>query len=195
LRPFLSHILVLRMLLLSRKWICFLKSSNFVRSTYVHAFLESEEINSSWSIYRMKDELAGEVPVAFTMRIEGSNICENEIKQFVAKEVRYSRFSLFYYMTNITLAYSCIYTRPQKKSESVLPCMLAPVDVVWYSFSKEPKLTFCTTLQVVFYKRINRVFFTDSIPKNPSGKILRKDLRARLAAGISGGDIQPPSKS
>jgi 4-coumarate--CoA ligase len=38
--------------------------------------------------------------------------------------------------------------------------------------------------QVVFYKRINKVFFTDSIPKNPSGKILRKDLRARLAAGI-----------
>jgi 4-coumarate--CoA ligase len=39
-------------------------------------------------------------------------------------------------------------------------------------------------LQVVFYKRINKVYFTDSIPKNPSGKILRKDLRARLAAGI-----------
>ncbi|KAL7162037.1 hypothetical protein ACSBR2_042499 [Camellia fascicularis] len=38
--------------------------------------------------------------------------------------------------------------------------------------------------QVVFYKRINRVFFVDAIPKAPSGKILRKDLRARLAAGI-----------
>nr|CAB3471051.1 unnamed protein product [Digitaria exilis] len=42
--------------------------------------------------------------------------------------------------------------------------------------------------EVVFYKRINKVFFTDSIPKNPSGKILRKDLRARLAAGIPNGD-------
>jgi 4-coumarate--CoA ligase len=39
-------------------------------------------------------------------------------------------------------------------------------------------------LQVVFYKKIHKVFFTDSIPKNPSGKILRKDLRARLGAGI-----------
>jgi len=39
-------------------------------------------------------------------------------------------------------------------------------------------------LQVVFYKKIHKVFFTDSIPKNPSGKILRKDLRARLAAGV-----------
>ncbi|VAI44587.1 unnamed protein product [Triticum turgidum subsp. durum] len=70
-----------------------------------------------------KDDLAGEVPVAFVMRIEGSEITEDDIKKFVAKEV-------------------------------------------------------------VFYKRIHKVFFTDSIPKNPSGKILRKDLRARLAAGI-----------
>lgn len=38
-------------------------------------------------------------------------------------------------------------------------------------------------MQVVFYKRINRVFFIDAIPKAPSGKILRKDLRAKLAAG------------
>ncbi|CAK8574539.1 unnamed protein product [Lathyrus sativus] len=38
--------------------------------------------------------------------------------------------------------------------------------------------------QVVFYKRINRVFFIDVIPKSPSGKILRKDLRAKLAAGF-----------
>ncbi|KAL6873385.1 hypothetical protein ACP4OV_013467 [Aristida adscensionis] len=79
------------------------------------------------AVVSMKDELAGEVPVAFIVRIEGSEISENEIKQFVAKEV-------------------------------------------------------------VFYKRINRVFFTDSIPKNPSGKILRKDLRTRLAAGIPSSD-------
>ncbi|KAL6559710.1 4-coumarate--CoA ligase 1 [Orobanche gracilis] len=38
--------------------------------------------------------------------------------------------------------------------------------------------------QVVFYKRINRVFFVDTIPKSPSGKIPRKDLRAKLAAGF-----------
>nr|ACA09448.1 4-coumarate:CoA ligase [Bambusa emeiensis] len=79
------------------------------------------------AVVPMKDELAGEVPVAFIVRIEGSEISENEIKQFVAKEV-------------------------------------------------------------VFYKRINKVFFTDSIPKSPSGKILRKDLRAKLAAGIPSGD-------
>lgn len=38
--------------------------------------------------------------------------------------------------------------------------------------------------QVVFYKRINQVFFIDAIPKSPSGKILRKDLRAKLAAPL-----------
>jgi len=38
--------------------------------------------------------------------------------------------------------------------------------------------------QVVFYKRIGRVFFTDSIPKAASGKILRKVLTARLNEGL-----------
>ncbi|XXG58285.1 hypothetical protein AAC387_Pa04g0634 [Persea americana] len=75
------------------------------------------------AVVPMKDDLAGEVPVAFVAKSNGSNITEEEIKQFVAK-------------------------------------------------------------QVVFYKRINRVFFVDSIPKAPTGKILRKDLRARLAAGL-----------
>jgi len=69
------------------------------------------------------DELAGEVPVAFVVRVQGSKISETEIKQFVAKEV-------------------------------------------------------------VYYKRISKVFITDSIPKSAAGKILRKVLRERLAAGI-----------
>jgi len=38
--------------------------------------------------------------------------------------------------------------------------------------------------QVVFYKRIGRVFFTDSIPKAASGKILRKVLTARVNEGL-----------
>ncbi|XP_010488122.1 PREDICTED: 4-coumarate--CoA ligase 2 isoform X2 [Camelina sativa] len=80
------------------------------------------EINDV-AVVAMKEEDAGEVPVAFVVRSKDSNISEDEIKQFVSK-------------------------------------------------------------QVVFYKRINKVFFTDSIPKAPSGKILRKDLRARLANGL-----------
>lgn len=79
---------------------------------------------SDAAVVPMKDESAGEVPVAFVVRSNGHEITEDEIKQFVSK-------------------------------------------------------------QVIFYKRINRVFFTDAIPKAPSGKILRKDLRARLAAGLA----------
>ncbi|KAJ9539566.1 hypothetical protein OSB04_026072 [Centaurea solstitialis] len=36
--------------------------------------------------------------------------------------------------------------------------------------------------QVVFYKKLHKVYFVTSIPKSPSGKILRKDLRAKLPA-------------
>lgn len=35
--------------------------------------------------------------------------------------------------------------------------------------------------QVVFYKRLHKVYFTPSIPKSASGKILRRELRAKLA--------------
>ncbi|XP_021276237.1 4-coumarate--CoA ligase 1-like [Herrania umbratica] len=75
------------------------------------------------AVVPMKDEAAGEVPVAFVVRSNGSKITEDEIKQFISK-------------------------------------------------------------QVVFYKRLGQVFFTEAIPKAPSGKILRKDLRARLASDI-----------
>lgn len=34
--------------------------------------------------------------------------------------------------------------------------------------------------QVVFYKKLHKVYFIHAIPKSPSGKILRKDLRAKL---------------
>lgn len=40
-------------------------------------------------------------------------------------------------------------------------------------------------LKVVFYKRISKVIFIDAIPKSPSGKMLRKDLRVQLNAQVS----------
>ncbi|XP_052186664.1 4-coumarate--CoA ligase 2-like [Diospyros lotus] len=39
--------------------------------------------------------------------------------------------------------------------------------------------------QVVFYKKLHKVYFVNAIPKSPSGKILRKDLRAKLSAPIN----------
>ncbi|PKU76982.1 probable 4-coumarate--CoA ligase 2 isoform X1 [Dendrobium catenatum] len=35
--------------------------------------------------------------------------------------------------------------------------------------------------QVVFYKRLHKVYFVHAIPKSPAGKIMRKELRAKLA--------------
>ncbi|KAA3489208.1 4-coumarate--CoA ligase 2-like [Gossypium australe] len=72
------------------------------------------------AVVGMKDEAVGEVPVAFVVKSGKSEISEDEIKQYISK-------------------------------------------------------------QVVYYKRINRVFFIEAIPKAPSGKILRKELRAKLA--------------
>lgn len=89
----------------------------------LEAMLISHPNLSDAAVVSMKDEAAGEVPVAFVVRSNGSKISEYDIKQYISK-------------------------------------------------------------QVVYYKRLSRVFFTDKIPKAPSGKILRKDLRARLAAGL-----------
>ncbi|KAL3512023.1 hypothetical protein ACH5RR_024740 [Cinchona calisaya] len=89
----------------------------------LEALLLTHPSISDAAVVPMKNEAAGEVPVAFIVKTSETNITEDEIKQFISK-------------------------------------------------------------QVIFYKRINRVFFVDAIPKSPSGKILRKDLRARLAAGV-----------
>lgn len=71
-----------------------------------------------------KDEAAGEVPVAFVVPTDGAVLSEEELKDYVAK-------------------------------------------------------------QVVFYKKLHRVIFVDHIPKSPTGKILRKDLRKRLEVEVN----------
>ncbi|KAG2582768.1 probable 4-coumarate--CoA ligase 1 [Panicum virgatum] len=61
----------------------------------------------------------GEIPVAFVAKAEGSELSEDDVKRFVAKEV-------------------------------------------------------------IYYKKVREVIFVDKIPKAPSGKILRKELRKQL---------------
>lgn len=101
----------------------------------------------------MKDEAAGEIPVAFVVRSNGSRITEDDVKQFISKQVM------------------------------LKTCLVAAQLII--SSTNDPVVGLLLLLQVVFYKRLGRVFFTDSIPKSPSGKILRKDLRAKLAADVT----------
>ncbi|XP_028775357.1 4-coumarate--CoA ligase [Neltuma alba] len=89
----------------------------------LEALLVSHPLISDAAVVPMKDEAAGELPVAFVVRSNGSEISEDDIKQFISQ-------------------------------------------------------------QVVYYKRIHKVIFTDTIPKAASGKILRKDLKARLPSDL-----------
>ncbi|KAG6429413.1 hypothetical protein SASPL_107464 [Salvia splendens] len=87
----------------------------------LEALLISHPQISDAAVVPQKDEAAGEVPVAFVVPSNGSELTEEVVKEFISK-------------------------------------------------------------QVVFYKRLHKVYFVHSIPKSTSGKILRKDLRAKLAA-------------
>ncbi|PSS32258.1 4-coumarate--CoA ligase like [Actinidia chinensis var. chinensis] len=90
----------------------------------LEALLVSHPSIADAAVVPQKDEVAGEVPVAFVVRSNGFELTEEAVKEFIAK-------------------------------------------------------------QVVFYKKVHRVYFVHAIPKSPSGKILRKDLRAKLAAAAS----------
>ncbi|CAA7030055.1 unnamed protein product [Microthlaspi erraticum] len=85
----------------------------------LEALLISHPSIDDAAVVAMKDEVADEVPVAFVVRSEGSQLTEDDVKSYVNK-------------------------------------------------------------QVVHYKRIKMVIFIESIPKAPSGKILRKELRTKL---------------
>ncbi|KAJ7982678.1 4-coumarate--CoA ligase like [Quillaja saponaria] len=86
----------------------------------LEALLVSHPSIADAAVIPQKDDVAGEVPVAFVVRSSGFDLTEEAVKEFIAK-------------------------------------------------------------QVVFYKRLHKVYFVQSIPKSPAGKILRKDLRAKLA--------------
>ncbi|KHN05534.1 4-coumarate--CoA ligase 2 [Glycine soja] len=55
--------------------------------------------------------------------------------------------------------------------------------VVGFDLTEEAVKDFIAK-QVVFYKRLHKVYFVPAIPKSPTGKILRKELRAKLASII-----------
>ncbi|KAI3892639.1 hypothetical protein MKX03_024710 [Papaver bracteatum] len=86
----------------------------------LEALLLSHPSIADAAVVSQKDDVAGEIPVAFIVRSNGFELTEVAVKEYISK-------------------------------------------------------------QVVFYKRLHKVFFIHAIPKSPSGKILRKDLRAKLA--------------
>ncbi|KAG0563665.1 hypothetical protein KC19_8G049200 [Ceratodon purpureus] len=85
----------------------------------LEALLLSNPLIQDAAVVSRKDDAAGEVPVAFVVRAALSTISEEDVKDYIAK-------------------------------------------------------------QVVFYKKLHNVYFIDAIPKSPSGKILRKDLRNKV---------------
>ncbi|MED6150519.1 4-coumarate--CoA ligase 3 [Stylosanthes scabra] len=92
----------------------------------LEGLLKSHPSIEDAAVVPQKDDVAGEVPVAFVVRSSSNNgnfdlITEDAIKDFIAK-------------------------------------------------------------QVVFYKKLKRVIFIDEIPKSAIGKILRKELKAKLAS-------------
>jgi OPC-8:0 CoA ligase-1 len=99
--------------------------------------------------------------MAYVVRKKGSNLSAHDVMEFVAKQVSRARFvgdqieenKLQYHLhsptdTEICIADSCDFS-----------------DVL-----------LCTVLQVAPYKKVRKVAFVTDIPKNASGKILRKDL-------------------
>ncbi|KAI3967653.1 hypothetical protein MKX01_039563 [Papaver californicum] len=87
----------------------------------LEALLLSHPSIADAAVVSQKDDVAGEIPVAFIVLSNGFELTEVAVKEYISK-------------------------------------------------------------QVVFYKRLHKVFFIHAIPKSPSGKILRKDLRAKLAS-------------
>lgn len=47
--------------------------------------------------FSLKDEVAGEVPVAFVVRSNGSKITEDEIKQYVSQQVLFNKIIGFFH--------------------------------------------------------------------------------------------------
>uniref|UniRef100_A0A6N2KYU7 4-coumarate--CoA ligase n=1 Tax=Salix viminalis TaxID=40686 RepID=A0A6N2KYU7_SALVM len=90
----------------------------------LEALLVSHPSIADAAVVPQKDDVAGEVPVAFVVRSNDVDLNEEAVKDYVAK-------------------------------------------------------------QVVFYKKLHKVFFVHSIPKSAAGKILRKDLRAKLATATT----------
>jgi OPC-8:0 CoA ligase-1 len=90
--------------------------------------------------------------MAYVMRKKGSNLSAHDVMEFVAKQVSRARF-----------VGDHLHSPPDTEICTADSCDFSDV-------------LLCTVLQVAPYKKVRKVAFVTDIPKNASGKILRKDL-------------------
>lgn len=102
---------------------------------------------------RAKDEEAGELPMAFVLKRQGSMLSEAAVIDYVAKQVPSSFYSAqcLVFLSLYMFSLSCS-TKPQAHG-------------------------LLSSWQVAPYKKVRKVMFTHSIPRSAAGKILRRELR------------------
>lgn len=113
------------------------------------------KLSSFWGVCdRYPDHEAGQIPMAFVVKKSNSNFCEEDVINFVAKHVNGALEFLYVSLLCLNLNFVFFCWRCQSPRENIC-----------YGW-----------VQVSPYKKIRRVTFVNSIPKSPTGKILRKDL-------------------
>lgn len=102
---------------------------------------------------RAKDEEAGEVPMAFVLKKQGSMLSEAAVIDYVAKQV------------------------PSSFNSAPMPSISLSICSALSCSTKPQAHGLLSSWQVAPYKKVRKVMFTHSIPRSAAGKILRRELR------------------
>lgn len=132
---------------------------NLLKCLFGH-FIITSNVTSFFHI-SAEDEEIGEIPVAFVVKKVGSVLSPKDVVNYVAEQVflLIGHTWVLWYLKLILLLES-------------MSC-----------FSHFNPLFFFFW-QVAPYKKVRKVFFTDKIPRSPTGKILRKQLRHCLTSKL-----------
>lgn len=106
--------------------------------------------------HRYPDAEAGEVPAAYVVRSPTSSLTEEDVKKFIADQVK-KRATILVDIVDYMF-------------------LLAPGNGIVYIF--------LFWYQVAPFKRLRRVSFINSVPKSASGKILRRELIQKVRSNM-----------